>query len=60
MNKALLLGSALTLGLGGVVTGAVTEPPAASAEDQVTWLNSYAAAQAAARQAGKPIFLVFR
>ena len=60
MNKALILGSSLALGLGAIVTGALAEAPAASSQGEATWLNSYAAAQAAARQAGKPIFLVFR
>jgi hypothetical protein len=60
VNKAVLLGSSLALGLGALVTGAVLEPPAARAQGEAVWLNSFAAAQAAARQAGKPIFLVFR
>jgi len=60
MNKAFMLGGALTFGLGAVVATAVLEPPAAQAQGEPVWLNSYAAAQSAAKQAGKPIFLVFR
>lgn len=60
MNKVLMLGSSLTLGLGAVAGGALLQPPAARAQGEAVWLNSYAAAQAAAREAGKPIFLVFR
>lgn len=60
MNKAVLLGSSLALGLGALITGAVLEPPAVRAQGEAVWLNSYSAAQSAARQAGKPIFLVFR
>jgi hypothetical protein len=35
-------------------------PPAAEAQAAPQWLNSYPAAQEAARKSGKPIFLVFR
>ena len=60
MNRAFIFGSSLALGLGAVITGALAEAPATRAPGDAVWLNSYAAAQAAARQAGKPIFLVFR
>jgi hypothetical protein len=49
----------LTLGVGVVAGGAFIEAPA-RAGDEPTWLPSYEAARAAARQSGKPIFLVFR
>ena len=32
----------------------------ATAGDEPRWINDYAAARAAARASGKPIFLVFR
>jgi hypothetical protein len=60
MNKAFVLGGALTFGVGAIVSTAALEPPAVQAQGEPVWLNSYAAAQTAARQAGKPIFLVFR
>jgi hypothetical protein len=59
MNRAWMLGSTLALGLGAVAAGAITEAPA-RAQDSTGWLGSFEAAQAAARQSGKPIFLVFR
>jgi hypothetical protein len=57
--KAWQICSALTLGVGVVAGGAFIEAPA-RAGDEPTWLPSYEAARAAARQSGKPIFLVFR
>lgn len=60
MNRTLMLGSALTLGVGALIAGAVVDAPGARAQGETPWLGSYAAAQTAARQAGKPIFLVFR
>lgn len=74
MNKTLLLGSSiLTSCLGSLIVGASSMAPlpaATSAASQPlqadassspsAWLSSFAAAQSAARQAGKPIFLVFR
>lgn len=60
MNKAFIFGSSFALGLGTVTSAAFVGAPAAHAPGNAVWLNSYAAAQAAARQAGKPIFLVFR
>lgn len=60
MNKAMMLGGAVALGLGGLVTAPLVKLPAARAQGEAVWLNNYGAAQAAARQAGKPIFLVFR
>ena len=59
MNRAFLLGSVLTFG-GGALVSTALPPPAAQAQGEPVWLNSYPTAQAAARKAGKPIFLVFR
>jgi hypothetical protein len=59
MNRSWMLASALVLGLGAVAGGAALEP-AAIAQDGPAWLGSFPAAQAAARESGKPIFLVFR
>lgn len=60
MNKAFMLGGVLTFGIGAVVSTTALEPPAAQAQGEPVWLKSYDAAQSAARQAKKPIFLVFR
>ena len=60
MTRSFMLGSTLTFGLGAVMSTTTLQPPAAQAQGEPVWLNSYPAAQAAAKQAGKPIFLVFR
>ena len=60
MKQACLLGGALSLGLGALATGAIVAPSPLQAQGDPVWLKSYAEAQAAARQSGKPIFLVFR
>ena len=60
MNRAHLLGGALACSLAALSTGALLETSAVRAQGGGVWLDSYPAAQAAARQAGKPIFLVFR
>ena len=57
--KAWQICSALMLGIGVLAGGAFIEVPA-RAGDGSTWLPSYEAARAAARQSEKPIFLVFR
>jgi hypothetical protein len=44
--------------LSGLILAAATVGPAA--DDDPTWQPDLAAAKAAARAAGKPIFLVFR
>ena len=48
--------------IGGVLLAgaAVWLPGAGAADDGPRWINDYAAARAAARASGKPIFLVFR
>ena len=53
------LGGVLTLALGAVI-GIAAQTPPARALAGVQWLDSWDAAHAAARQAKKPIFLVFR
>ena len=60
MHRTLILGGALAFGFGALAPGAVPDLPAARAQGEGVWLKSYAAAQVAAREAGKPIFLVFR
>jgi hypothetical protein len=47
----------LALAISGAALHAPADPVPTAAEG---WLPSFEAAQAAARQAGKPIFLVFR
>ena len=46
-------------GLTVLAGGALLDPPALAREGSA-WLDSFPAAQAAARASGKPIFLVFR
>jgi hypothetical protein len=64
--KAWQICSALTLGVGVLAGSAFIEVPAraggvpAEGGSRPTWLPSYEAACAAARQSEKPIFLVFR
>jgi hypothetical protein len=49
----------LMLGVGVLGIGTAIQP-AACVEDLSGWISSYEAGKAAARQAGRPIFLVFR
>jgi len=60
VNKNLTLGSALALGVGALVAGMLPTSPPVRAQGDPLWLDSYEAAQAASRQSGKPVFLVFR
>jgi hypothetical protein len=60
VNRIFSLGSALAFGLGVLAIGTLPPPPVARAEGEPVWLDSYEAGQAAARQSGKPVFLVFR
>jgi hypothetical protein len=46
--------------VGGALAGGGARQPAAPAAPAPVWLSDYNTAQAAARQNGKPIFLVFR
>jgi hypothetical protein len=46
--------------IGGVVAAACLAGGRAAADDGPPWIADYAQARAAARAAGKPIFLVFR
>jgi hypothetical protein len=57
--KPWIIGAALTLGLGGLAGNATISPPAPGQEGS-PWLTSYEAAMTAARESGKPVFLVFR
>ena len=59
MNKAHLLAGALAAGFTALLGGALQDPTAL-AQEGPAWLNSFPAAEAAARASGKPIFLVFR
>jgi hypothetical protein len=54
--------SVLGLGIVGLVLAQTAPPAPAQKVGKVAagWLNNYPAAKAAARQSGKPIFLVFR
>jgi hypothetical protein len=54
-----LLGGVVALSLIGLENEAVPEP-AGGAAGEPRWLTDYAAARKAARQSGKPIFVVFR
>lgn len=54
-----LMGVATTLAFGAVAGGSTLQAPPRDPA-QPDWLPSYTAAQTAARQSGKPIFLVFR
>ena len=53
------MGTALVLA-GGAVAGSAARQAAAPAALAPVWLADYNTAQAASRQSGKPIFLVFR
>ena len=53
------LGSLLGLCITALTTGALAHRPA-GAQGEAVWLTDYSAARAAARQAGKPLFVVFR
>jgi hypothetical protein len=46
--------------LGGLFLAATTIPSHCSADAEPDWLPDLAQAKAAARSAGKPVFLVFR
>jgi hypothetical protein len=46
--------------IGGLLLAAATINPRTAADDEPDWLPDLARAKAAARAAGKPIFLVFR
>ena len=52
-------GGALAAGLVTLMAGTGLRAPA-GAQGGPAWLDSYPQAQAAAKQSGKPIFLVFR
>jgi hypothetical protein len=54
-----LLGGVVALSLIGVENRAVPGPAGGEAKGP-RWLTDYAAAKKAARQSGKPIFVVFR
>jgi hypothetical protein len=59
MNRSLIR-AALGLGLLMLSVGDVTGPATGQQKAAPGWLSDYAAARAAARKSGKPIFLVFR
>ena len=59
MTRGWLLGGSLLVGAAGV-SGTIGIVPMALAQTDPVWLNSFAAAQAVAKETGKPIFLVFR
>jgi hypothetical protein len=50
----------LALGLGLLAVEMSPAPGSAGAARDKLWLGDYAAARRAARQSGKPIFVVFR
>ena len=53
--------TALAAGLGAMTgAAALLAPSEAGTSAQAAWLPSFEAARVAAREAGKPIFLVFR
>ena len=52
-------GGALILGI-GTVGGGTALPTMAQVQDASPWILDYPVAKSAARQSGKPIFLVFR
>jgi hypothetical protein len=54
-----MMGTALTLGVGGVIGGSMRPVPVRG-QNGPQWLTAYAEGQAAARQSHQPIFLVFR
>jgi hypothetical protein len=57
--KAWKLGSLLGLSITALAAGALAHLPA-RAQGEAVWLTNYEAARAAARQAGKPLFVVLR
>jgi hypothetical protein len=57
--KPWLLAGSVTLGA-GMLGGGTAITPTAIAQDGANWMLDYPAAKAAARQSGKPIFLVIR
>ena len=57
--KPWLMSGALMLGVGVLGIGTAIKP-AACVQDFSGWISDYEAGKAAARQAGRPIFLVFR
>lgn len=59
MTRGWLLGGSLLVGAAGV-SGTIGLSPSAIAQAEPVWLDSFAAAQAAAKDSGKPILLVFR
>ncbi|OAI48769.1 hypothetical protein AYO44_18670 [Planctomycetaceae bacterium SCGC AG-212-F19] len=59
MNRWMMAG-AVGVGAAALVLGTSAEPVSAQAKAPPGWLNDLAAAKTAARQSGKPIFLVFR
>jgi hypothetical protein len=46
--------------IGGAILAGAAAWVAGAANDEPRWINDYAAARAAARASGKPIFLTFR
>ena len=54
------MGTALVLAGGALAGSAARQPAVAPAAPEPVWLSDYNTARAAARQNGKPIFLVFR
>jgi hypothetical protein len=57
--KPWLVAGTLMLGV-GALGGLTAVVPAASVQEEATWITDYAMAKSVARQSGKPIFLVFR
>lgn len=55
-----LMGGMLGLSLAALLTSSASEEVSAQTKNPPGWLNNYQAARAAARQSGKPMFLVFR
>lgn len=53
------LSGALALGIGAVAALALGGPRAGAAEE-IAWQSDYTAAQALARESGKPLFVAFR
>jgi hypothetical protein len=59
MTRGWLFGGSLLMTAAGV-SGTVGLVPTAIAQTDPVWLKGFAEAQAAAKETGKPIFLVFR